>query len=174
MDDFPCEAPVHALGHPFTLMTAFAAVVFNGLLDKYPNVRWGFLEGGVAWVMTVLERFQGSYEAFMPINTRGDLIQLPPGERMRDYLRRQFQSGRLFVGCEGDEPAIVTVAKEIGPNALIFSSDFPHEVNNEICKHEIHEMLECEDLTDADKENILHGNAERFYNLTPAAVGASR
>ena len=60
MDDLP-SAPVHALGHPFTLMTAFAAVVFNGVLDKYPNVRWGFLEGGVAWVMTVLERFQGSY-----------------------------------------------------------------------------------------------------------------
>ena len=87
----------------------------------------------------------------MPINTRGDLIQLPPGERMRDYLRRQFQSGRLFVGCEGDEPALVTVAKEIGPNALIFSSDFPHEVNNDSCREEIEELIENPELDDADK-----------------------
>jgi predicted TIM-barrel fold metal-dependent hydrolase len=173
MDDFPCEAPVHALGHPFTLMTAFAAVVFNGLLDKFPNVRWGFLEGGVAWVMTVLERFQGSYEAFQPINTRGDLIQLPPGERMRDYLRRQFQSGRLFVGCEGDEPALVTVAKEIGPNALIFSSDFPHEVNNDSCREEIEELIENPGLDDAAKAGILHTNAERFYGLQPVAAGTA-
>ena len=108
----------------------------------------------------------------MPINTRGDLIQLPPGERMRGYLRRQFQSGRLFVGCEGDEPAIASVVKEIGPHALVFSSDFPHEVNNDSCREEIEELVENPDLDDAAKAGILHANAERFYNLQPLAAGA--
>ncbi len=168
MDDFRSFAPVHALGHPITLLTALASVVFDGLLDKFPRVRWAFLEGGVAWVLTALERFQGSYEAFQPINPRGDLLTLPPGERLRDYLRRHFRTGRLFIGCEGDEPALATVVREIGPGALLYSSDFPHEVNTALCREEIAELRENPDLDDAAKAGILYANAERFYHLAPA------
>jgi predicted TIM-barrel fold metal-dependent hydrolase len=38
-------------------------------------------------------------------------------------------------------------------------------VNNDFCKHEINEMLENREITDADKAAVLHGNARRFYNL---------
>jgi predicted TIM-barrel fold metal-dependent hydrolase len=53
----------------------------------------------------------------------------------------------------------------VGNKPFVYSSDFPHEVNNEFCKHEINEMLENEDLTAADKAALLHRNARRFYNL---------
>ena len=118
-------------------------------------------------MLTALERFQGSYEAFTPHNVRGELLTLPPGERLRDYLRRQLRDGRVFVGCEGDEPALATVVKEVGPNCLLFSSDFPHEVNNDLCREEIDELIEHDALSDAEKAGILHANAERFYNLAP-------
>jgi predicted TIM-barrel fold metal-dependent hydrolase len=49
----------------------------------------------------------------------------------------------------------------------MFSSDFPHEVNNDYCKHEIEEIVENEHLTDDDKHAVLHRNAERFYDLRP-------
>ncbi len=63
----------------------------------------------------------------------------------------------------------------VGAEAFVFSSDFPHEVNNDICKHEIEELLETESLTQAEKELILAGNADRFYGLNniPAVAGAS-
>ena len=50
-------------------------------------------------------------------------------------------------------------------HSSIYSSDFPHEVNNEFCKQEIRQVLENGDLTGADKEAVLQRNAERFYNL---------
>jgi predicted TIM-barrel fold metal-dependent hydrolase len=49
-------------------------------------------------------------------------------------------------------------------------SDFPHEVNNAMYKQEIRELLGSDELTDADKENILHANAERFYGLHAPAM----
>ena len=52
-----------------------------------------------------------------------------------------------------------------GQDALVYSSDFPHEVNSAYCKEEIHELLEHEGLTAANTEAILHANAERFYGL---------
>jgi predicted TIM-barrel fold metal-dependent hydrolase len=49
----------------------------------------------------------------------------------------------------------------------MFSSDFPHEVNNDYCKREIAEIVENVYLTDDDKHAVLHRNAERFYGLKP-------
>jgi len=57
LDDLSPYAPVHALGHPFGQMISFAGVTFNGVLDKFPNGKFGFMEGGVAWLRMCLERF---------------------------------------------------------------------------------------------------------------------
>ena len=57
MDYLTPYAPINGLGHPFGLMVCFASIVFNGIFDKYPNARIGFMEGGVAWLQTCIERF---------------------------------------------------------------------------------------------------------------------
>lgn len=168
MDDLNVYAPIHALGHPFGQMVSFAGVVFNGLLEKYPNVRWGFLEGGVAWLLLVLERFDRSYETHIAYDPRGELFHLEKGERVSDYVRRHIKEGRIYVGCEGEEPDLVHLVKSVGSEPFVFSSDFPHEVNAAMCKHELGELIESDELSDADKANILAGNAERFYRLQPA------
>ena len=165
MDDMNVYAPVHALGHPFGQMVSFAGIVFNGLFERFPNVRWGFLEGGVAWLLVALERFDRSYETHITYDPRGEIFHLQPGERVSDYIRRHIKEGRVFVGCEGEEPDLPHAVRTVGAEPFVFSSDFPHEVNAEMCKHELGEVLESEELTAADKEAILVGNAKRFYKL---------
>jgi hypothetical protein len=169
MDDLNPYAPVHALGHPFSQMISFGSIVFNGIFDKYPNLRIGFLEGGVSWLLTCLERFDRSYETHTQVDLRGEFLQLQKGERVSQYVIRHIQEGRIFVGCEGSEPALAYAVKVAGNKPFMYSSDYPHEVNNSICKAELREILENDGLTAADKEAILHRNAERFYNLAPVA-----
>lgn len=71
----------------------------------------------------------------------------------------------LYVGCEGDESNRVGMIRMVGHEPFMYSSDFPHEANSEYCKHEIEEFIENEELSEADREGVLHGNAERFYRL---------
>ena len=52
-----------------------------------------------------------------------------------------------------------------GNKPFLFSSDFPHEVNNATAKEEIQELRDNPRLTDDDKAAILHANARRFYQL---------
>ena len=165
MDDLNPYAPVHALGHPFGLMIAFAGIVFNGICDKFPNVRIGFMEGGVAWLLMCLERFNRSYETHIQHDPRGEFLKLERGEKVSDYIIRHIKAGRLFVGCEGSEPDLAHAIKRVGNGPFLYSSDFPHEVNNEFCKHELKEVLENEELTDDDKAAVLYRNCQRFYNL---------
>jgi predicted TIM-barrel fold metal-dependent hydrolase len=165
LDDLTPYAPVHALGHPFGQMISFSGIVFNGVLDRFPNVKFGFMEGGVAWLLMCLERFDRSWETHVQRDPRKRFLQLKPKEKVSEYIARHVDAGRVFVGCEGEEPDIAHAIKRIGNKPWVYSSDYPHEVNNEFCKHEINEMLENPDITEADKAAVLHGNARRFYNL---------
>ncbi len=165
LDHLDVYPPVHALGHPFGLMISCAGIIFNGVLDKFPNLRVAFLEGGVGWLLLVLERFDRSYETHIPYNPRDELLKLGEHERVSDYIRKLIDQGRFFVGCEGEEPSIAHAVELAGNGAFMFSSDYPHEVNNDMCRHEIGEIREHAQLSEADKEAILCRNAERFYGL---------
>jgi len=163
--------PVGAMGHPLGLLINFSGIVFHGVLDRFPNAKFGFMEGGVAWLLVAIERFDRAHETHIQYNPRGELSP-PADEQVSDYIRKHVKAGRLYVGCEGDEPALAHACSQVGSEMFVYSSDFPHEVNNAMCKREIEELVECEELTDIDKANILHANAERFYDL--AGAPASR
>jgi predicted TIM-barrel fold metal-dependent hydrolase len=165
LDTLNAFVPVHALGHPFTLMAQFAGIVFNGILDRFPNTRFAFLEGGVGWLPLLFERFNGSYESFFDYNPSGQLLSLPEGQKVSDYLLEHIRAGRIYVGCEGDEWTLQYVAQAIGSDCLLYSSDFPHEVTTESCKEEIQKLMDNAGLSDADRESILYRNSERFYKL---------
>ncbi len=169
MDNLNVFPAVHALGHAFAVTIGFSAVIANGVLDRFPNTRFAFLEGGVAWLLLAIERLSGSWRAFHPYNPRGELLTLPADRTVGDYVLGLIGAGRLFIGCEGNEPALPYVVKIAGSAGLLYSSDFPHEVNNESCKEELDKLRETSDLTPTDVEAILCRNAERFYRF-PALV----
>jgi uncharacterized protein len=172
MDNLNVFPAVHALGHPFGVTIGFSALIANGVFDRFPNTRFAFLEGGVAWLLLAIERLSGSWRAFRPYNPRQELLTLPDDRSVGDYILRLIEAGRLFVGCEGDEPALPYTVRVAGSQCLLYSSDFPHEVNLATCKEELEELQETPELTPADVAAILHGNAERFYGF-PARVSAA-
>ena len=162
MDHLNMYVPVHALGHPWGLTINCASVVYNGIFDRFPATRLAFLEGGIAWLLLCLERFHSSHETHFQHIPAGE-FGVREGERPDRYIIRQIDEGRLFIGCETEELTMPFALKVVGNKPFLYSSDFPHEVTNDSCKHDIHELLESEDLTMADKEGILGRNAERFY-----------
>ena len=167
MDHMNVYPPVQGLGHPLGLVINFGGVLFNGVLDRFPRARFGFMEGGVAWVLMAQERFERAHATHRQYNPRGELA--PPADAsVSDYIRRHVREGRLCFGCEGDEPMIAEAIEQIGSNAFLYSSDFPHEVNNASCKHEIAEFAANNRIAPADKEAVMHANAQRFYGLAAA------
>jgi uncharacterized protein len=163
MDGLDPYAAVHAIAHPLGQMISLASIVFNGVLERFPKIKFGFLEGGVAWLLFCLERFDGSYESHVMRDLRGGYLTLQPGEKVSEYIIRRIRERRIFVGCEGGEPLLAVAVKTVGADPFMYSSDFPHEVNSETCRHELNELIEHADLSDQDKDAILYGNAMKFY-----------
>ena len=167
METMNVSTGANAIGHPMSLAIALAEMVFNNLFERFPGLRVAYLEGGPLWFLMALERFSRSYEAGTPVNPRGELLHLPEGQTVADYIRGLIQAGRLVVGIEGGETDLAYAIKVAGDGAFMFSSDFPHEVNAQTVLKEIRELRESEEISEAAKEAILRGNAARFYGLTP-------
>jgi predicted TIM-barrel fold metal-dependent hydrolase len=166
LDSFTTYYPAHALGHPFSLMIQASAMLAHGVFDHFPKFRVAFLEGGATWVPFMVDRLDRSYHAgHIQLDLNGELIGGPqPGEKASEYFRKQLGAGRIFVGFDCDDDGLGTAVNKGGRQSFLFGSDFPHEVFDAAkCRHEIDELLERDDLTQADKEAVLGGNALNFY-----------
>jgi uncharacterized protein len=164
MDHMNMYVPVHALGHPWGLTINCASIVYNGIFDRFPRVRMAFLEGGVAWLLLLLERLHASHEThfqYIPPDEFG----VREGEKPGDYIKKQIKDDRLFLGIETEELTMPFAVKVVGNQPFLYSSDFPHEVTNESCKHDLGELMESDEITEDDKAALLYRNAERFYKL---------
>ncbi|MDE0059967.1 MAG: amidohydrolase family protein, partial [Defluviicoccus sp.] len=153
-------------------MIGLGGLVFNGVFDRFPGLRVGFLEGGVAWLLFCIERFESSHDNFLPLDWRGELLKLAEGQSVSGYLLGLIDRGRIFVGAEGDEYTLAAAIAKVGNAPFMFSSDFPHEVNTEKCLHHLEEIFDHAELSDEDREAVLFRNAERFYAV--GAGGAAR
>ena len=140
-----------ALGMPLPLAIAMTGMIQDGVWDAFPNLRVGFLEAGTSWIPMVIDRLERE-RAYGELRCEKPIV---------DY----FNSGRFFVGCEGNEAALSYVIKRIGAQAFMFASDFPHEIPMEDALREINEILERQDIAEPDKKLILGDNAKRFYKL---------
>jgi len=166
LDQLSQFVPIHAIGHPTGLMINCASMVYSGVFDRFPKLRVAYLEGGVAWMLLLLERLHDSHEAIFQY--------LPPGEYglreeddPRKYIKDLIANDRLYLGIETEELTLPFALKVVGNRPFLYSSDFPHEVTLESCRHDIAELLESTELAEADKTAMLSLNAERFYQLRP-------
>jgi predicted TIM-barrel fold metal-dependent hydrolase len=167
-DDLNVFAAVHALGHPFGLLICLAGLVFNGVFDKFSGLRVAFLEGGSAWIMMALERFAESYEGFMEYEDDArELIQLPDGQEVDDYIINLLQTNRIALGCEGGEHDLEYIIKRVGCCPFMYSSDFPHEVSADSCRHEVAKLSQLQISSD-DKAAILGTTGREFYRFAAA------
>ena len=84
-----------------------------------------------------------------------------PAKRMKQLIK----DGRLYLGIETEELTMPFAIKTVGNKPFLYSSDFPHEVTNESCKHDIGELMESGEITADDKAALLWRNSETFYKL---------
>ena len=150
LDSYSQLVASHMLHHPVPLMYAFVSFVYDGVFDKFPDIRWAFLEGGCAWLVLLLDRAERSAE-----------FSVAPNRPFEEYVT----SGQVLIGCEGVDTSLPYLAERVGIEPCAYSSDYPHEVDFAAAQNEINETMENPHLSPEKKVAVLGGNARRFYDL---------
>ena len=146
------EAHVIAMGMPAQL--GFVAIVAQGMLDRYPDLKVAFFEFGADWLFYVVGRLGHYLPSYRQDPTVREMGRLP-AKAIEEYLK----SGRFFVAPEANDPLLLQEIALVGEDHIFFSSDFPHGEGRDEAAGE---LLERKDLTNAQKRKILYDNTVRF------------
>jgi Amidohydrolase len=106
---------IHMVGMPFNLMVGIMTLIGGGIMEKYPRIKFVFLEIGAAWLPYWMWRMDDHYSRAM---------HHPTGvpKKPSDYVR----SDSCFVSCEPDETGLANTAEVLGSDRIVFASDYPH------------------------------------------------
>jgi predicted TIM-barrel fold metal-dependent hydrolase len=103
------------IGIPNSVMQTMAALIFDGVLDRFPSLKFGAIELGASWMPSWMKFMDAAHEAFSKEERQRRLSARPS-----EIVKRQF---RATPYCHEDAGWIL---REAGEEVVLFSSDYPH------------------------------------------------
>ena len=101
---------------PISVMQTLAALIIDGVLDRFPRLKFGVIELGASWVPGWMRSMDSAHLAFFKNEERLHRLSAPPSE----IVRRQV---RVTPYPHEDAGWLI---REAGETVPLFSSDYPH------------------------------------------------
>jgi predicted TIM-barrel fold metal-dependent hydrolase len=125
-------------------------LIYSGLLDRFPKLKFVSVESGIGWVPFILEALDHEYRE-VGVNV-GKLQRLPS-----EYFATNFYACFWF-----ERRNLTQMIRAVGVDNVLFETDFPHP----ICLYPIDNMdVALGGLSEAEKVKVLSGNAARVYGI---------
>ena len=152
-------------GHPlpgrewdrgFPVMAAFTAVVDSHLPDRFPKLRFGFIEAGASWIPYAVAQLETQQRAH----------RLHGRSATLDLTKDLFRANRLFVALDpvDDIEYLLTFGTE---DNLVIGTDYCHSdpSANLAALGEVQRWADEGKITQAAARKILQTNAQELYSL---------
>lgn len=101
---------------PFPPMQTLATMIFDGVLERFPELRIGVIEQGAIWLPSWMKQMESALDAFGRHEERLQGLSLRPSE----YVERQVRVTPYPTEDVG------WIVDQIGPDITMFSTDYPH------------------------------------------------
>ncbi len=107
---------VDYMGIPVPPAQTLATMIFDGVLEQFPELRIGVIEQGAIWVPSWLRQMESAFEAFARHEERLQSLSMRPS----DYVHRQVR----FTPYPTED--VGWIIEQGGADLPMFSSDYPH------------------------------------------------
>ena len=107
---------VDYMGIPGPPAQTLATLIFDGVLEQFPDLRIGVIEQGAIWVPSWLRQMESAFEAFHRHEERLQALSMRPS----DYVHRQVR----FTPYPTED--VGWIIDQGGADLVMFSSDYPH------------------------------------------------
>jgi uncharacterized protein len=98
--------------------TQIVDLLMSGVLPRFPELRFVSVESGIGFMPFILEAADYAFEAGKVWKDR-DYFDMKPS----DYFRRQVYGCYFF-----EEKTPAQVVEAIGPDNILFETDYPHPI----------------------------------------------
>jgi uncharacterized protein len=126
-----------------------ANIIYSGLLDRYPKLKFVSVESGVGWIPFFLESLEYQYKEMV--------LDEPLARTPSEYFRRNFYACYWF-----EHDCLAGTIEAIGADNLMFETDFPHPT----CLYPVdRETYSLPGLTQEERRKVLSTNAASLYRI---------
>jgi aminocarboxymuconate-semialdehyde decarboxylase len=143
-----------SVGFMFDTTLAVTRLIFDGFLDRHPNLKLIAAHGGGA-----LPYLVGRFE-------KGDEVELPARRRMSaspsEYLRRIYYDCLVY-----DPRALRYLISIVGADRVMFGTDWPHQV------HDVRGSLANTEVLPPDQRDAIRGTTALSLFGIEAAVASA-
>jgi predicted TIM-barrel fold metal-dependent hydrolase len=140
-------------------MSHMASMIFDGVFERYPRLKFVFVEFGWSWLPSLLWRMDATWKA---ARHHHPFMRKSPSDYVRDHIRFTSQPA-----LEVPNEHMKTVLKMMNAeHLLLFSSDYPHWDSEA-------PWLPFKNIDEHTRQRIFHDNAAEFFGPripAPAAV----
>ena len=146
-----------AIGNKISLGWVFMQLVFGGVPERHPNLKFVLVEGGIGWIgfqLTLMDHLFGDHHQWIDPH-----LSLKPSE----YFWRQF-----WATFEDDRAGILTLPL-LDPSHVMWAGDYPHTEGNYPFGQE-YVARDLEGVPDDVIKMITFDNARDLYGFAPALV----
>ncbi len=137
------------VGFPFDTTLAAAKLVFSGVVEKYPRIKWVLSHLGGA-IPYLVERLDRGYHAFEECRVN---ISKPPSEYLKEFY---------FDSVNFDINALKFAISFSGDSQFVAGSDYPHKIGS---LDMMVSSIEKLDIPRDTKARIYGENAARLLKL---------
>lgn len=127
-----------------------ATMIFDGVLDRFPELKFGVIEMGAGWVPGWMRSMNSAAGAFTKNETRLQSLKLKPSE----YVQRQVR----VTPYPHEEAG--WIIKNSAPEVALFSSDYPHTEGGRNPLKRFDQSLEVENCTADEIDKFYKTNFE--------------
>ena len=131
---------------------AFTNFIFEGVFERFANLRFLILESGAGWLPHWLDRLDHVNAVVYP--NRFTERSLKPSE----YFQRQ-----CWISMDPDDTTAPWIASQVGADKILWASDYPHDDAYQDPVKELKGNIKS--LSAEDQRKILGGNAITAYDM---------
>jgi len=138
------------IGFTFDTTLAAAKLVFRGVAEKFPQIKWVLAHLGGA-IPYLAERLDRGYFAFKDCR---EYINKPPSEYLKDFY---------YDTVNFDLKALQLAVDFAGTDHLVAGSDYPHQIGS---LEKMVSSIEKLNISSKEKEAIYGANASKLLEIT--------
>lgn len=137
---------------PINFMAHLNSLVCEGVFEQFPQLKFVAVEGGLAWLPSLMWRMDKNYKA---LRAETPWLKKLPSAYIRDHV---FVTTQPIEEPEKPEQFLQILEMINAPGNILFSSDYPHwDFDNP--------LMAFPALPKEWKDRIFHTNAARLYGL---------
>jgi len=153
IDRFEGRAARHIISHTMEMMLAAMSMIWEGVCERHPKLKVGFLESGGGWIAPWLDRMDRHFD---DQGMNDSTLKTRPSE----IFRRN-----CWISFEPVESSLNVLADYIGPNKILWATDYPHR--DGFFPGAPAMMAErLKGLSPATQHAVMAGGAKGFYGLS--------